>query len=117
MVLTELLQNALQHGFPNAARDDGLLEVAAVRQNDRLVVTVADNGVGLPAGFELDATTSLGLQIVRTLVVSELGGRLRISPRPGGGTEAVLDLPVAHDPDRVDTDRADADPASTEQPK
>ena len=47
MVMTELLQNALQHGFPNAARDDGLLEVAAVRQNDRLVVTVADNGVGL----------------------------------------------------------------------
>jgi two-component sensor histidine kinase len=120
MVMTELLQNALQHGFPNAARDDGLLEVAAVRQNDRLVVTVADNGVGLPAGFELDATTSLGLQIVRTLVVSELGGRLRISPRPGGGTEAVLDLPVAHDPDLDSTDpaspdQADADPASTEQ--
>jgi hypothetical protein len=53
-------------------------------------------------------------------VVSELGGRLRISPRPGGGTEAVLDLPVAHDPDLDSTDpaspdQADADPASTEQ--
>ena len=61
-------------------------------------MTVADTGVGLPEGFELDSTTSLGLQIVRTLVVGELGGRLRITPRPGGGTEAVVDLPVGHEP-------------------
>jgi len=98
MVLTELLQNALQHGFPSAAKDDGLLEVAAARENERLMVTVSDNGVGLPGDFDLDSSTSLGLQIVRTLVISELGGRLRITPRPGGGTEAVVDLPVGHDP-------------------
>jgi two-component system, sensor histidine kinase PdtaS len=112
MVLTELLQNALQHGFPpaakdhaakdhagrdHAAREGGLLEVIAVRDPDRLTVTVADNGAGLPDGFDLDVATSLGLQIVRTLVVSELGGRLRIVPRAGGGTEAVVDLPVGYE--------------------
>jgi len=97
MVLTELLQNALQHGFPPTAMDQGLLEVIVVREPERLTVTVADSGVGLPAGFDLDSATSLGLQIVRTLVVSELGGRLRVRPRPGGGTEAVVDLPVGHD--------------------
>jgi two-component system, sensor histidine kinase PdtaS len=102
MVLTELLQNALQHGFPvpvkgSAAQDGGVLEVIAVREQERLTVTVADNGVGLPDGFDLDSTTSLGLQIVRTLVVSELGGRLRIVPRPGGGTEAVVNLPVGYE--------------------
>jgi two-component sensor histidine kinase len=100
MVLTELLQNAMQHGFPHPAQEDGLLEVAAVREPERLTVIVADSGVGLPADFDLDSTTSLGLQIVRTLVVSELGGRLRISPRPGGGTEAVLVLPVSYESDR-----------------
>ena len=100
MVLTELLQNALQHGFsgPQAAREQGLIEVVVVREPDRLTVTVADTGVGLPEGFELDSATSLGLQIVRTLVVGELGGRLRITPRPGGGTEAVVDLPVGYEP-------------------
>ncbi len=107
MVLTELLQNALQHGFshPQAGRDmdDSLLEVVVVREPERLTVTVADSGVGLPEGFDLDSATSLGLQIVRTLVVGELGGRLRITPRPGGGTEAVVDLPVGPEssgPDR-----------------
>ena len=101
MVLTELLQNALQHGFaqPQAGRDidHSLLEVVVVREPERLTVTVADSGVGLPEGFDLETATSLGLQIVRTLVVGELGGRLRITPRPGGGTEAVVDLPVRHE--------------------
>ena len=97
MVLTELLQNALQHGFPATVKNDGLVEVIAIREQERLTVTVADNGVGLPDGFDLDSATSLGLQIVRTLVVSELGGRLRITPRPGGGTEAVVALPVRYE--------------------
>ena len=135
MVLTELLQNALQHGFPpaakdaaakdfaardSAARDGGMLEVIAVREQERLTVTVADNGVGLPDGFDLDSTTSLGLQIVRTLVVSELGGRLRIVPRPGGGTEAVVDLPVGYEllPGSPSHVRAGAEPdrAALERP-
>jgi two-component sensor histidine kinase len=103
MVLTELLQNALQHGFPHAAHatyaatEQGQLEVIAVREPERLIVTVADSGVGLPDGFDLDSTTSLGLQIVRTLVVGELGGRLRVTPRPCGGTEAIVDLPVGNE--------------------
>ncbi|HEX6523788.1 MAG TPA: sensor histidine kinase [Streptosporangiaceae bacterium] len=109
MVLTELLQNALQHGLGQrnpGQRGPGqwisagpaLLEVTATRDAERLSVTVADNGAGLPEGFDPEATTSLGLQIVRTLVVGELGGRLKIAPRPGGGTEAMVDLPVASEP-------------------
>jgi two-component sensor histidine kinase len=96
LVLTELLQNALQHGmagWPGPAAGGSVL-VSAVRTAVNLTVGVEDNGVGLPAGFSLDSTTSLGLQIVRTLVETELGGQLAIAPRPGGGTKVVVDLPV-----------------------
>jgi two-component sensor histidine kinase len=96
LVLAELLQNALQHGLaqcPDAGLD-GHLEVCVDRSQERLTVIVQDNGVGLPREFDLDSTTSLGLQIVRTLVVSELGGRLEVKPRAGGGTKAVVDLPL-----------------------
>jgi Histidine kinase-, DNA gyrase B-, and HSP90-like ATPase len=55
---------------------------------------VDDNGTGLPPGFSLGTTTSLGLQIVRTLVETELGGRLTITPRPGGGTRVMVVLPA-----------------------
>jgi two-component sensor histidine kinase len=96
LVLTELLQNALQHGlagWPGPASGGSVL-VTATRSATRLAVSVEDNGAGLPDEFSLDATTSLGLQIVRTLVETELGGQLVIAPRPGGGTRVAVDLPV-----------------------
>ncbi len=99
MVLTELLQNALQHGLRQRS---GIIEVTARRGSHRLTVAIADNGVGLPEGFDLDLSSSLGLQIVRTLVVGELGGRLEFLRRPGGGTEVVVDLPVEMPADPVD---------------
>ena len=97
LVLTELLQNALQHGLtrPSSAPLGGTLEVTARRRPQQLTVTVTDNGVGLPDGFNLDSATSLGLQIVRTLVVGELGGHLEIAPRTDGGTRVLVDLPLA----------------------
>ncbi|MFC7101805.1 sensor histidine kinase [Nonomuraea rubra] len=68
MALTELLQNALQHGRPKR------LEVVVEPAHERLNVTVWDDGRGLPGGFDLDSSTSLGLQIVRTLVEGSCPG-------------------------------------------
>jgi len=108
-VLTELLQNALQHGFgsaqrasagwPSSGSDAGMIEVVAERAPELLTVTVTDSGAGLPLGFDLENTTSLGLQIVRTLVEGELGGQISLRPRDGGGTIAVVDLPVRYEPE------------------
>ncbi|MFI6479663.1 histidine kinase N-terminal domain-containing protein [Nonomuraea sp. NPDC050663] len=96
MALTELLQNALQHGRPKR------LEVVVDAQHfehrpdrrERLTVIVRDDGRGLPEDFDLDNSTSLGLQIVRTLVEGELSGKLSIEPRDGGGTEVTLSIPL-----------------------
>jgi two-component sensor histidine kinase len=92
MVLTEILQNAVQHGFHGGA---GLVAVDAQRHEGRLRVTVEDDGRGLPSGFDVEKSTSLGLSIVRTLVESELDGRLTVGAGPGGcGTRVTLDLPL-----------------------
>jgi two-component sensor histidine kinase len=132
MALTELLQNALEHGLTQRF---GTLEVVAHRYGEgetphdpggvsvwgewlvpgadvpraeedeagaeppsgrRLVTVIADDGVGLPADFDVESSNSLGLQIVRTLIVGELGGRLDFRPRPDGGTEVVIDIPLDH---------------------
>ena len=42
------------------------------------IITVTDNGRGLPEDFQLEQTRSLGLQIVRTLVESDLKGKLEL---------------------------------------
>ena len=107
LVLTELLQNAVQHGLsgPGQTALSGRVEISAVRGPGKLTVVVSDNGVGLPADFDPESTSSLGLQIVRTLVLTELNGRLEIAPREGGGTRVLVELPLEiqlAEPDRSD---------------
>ncbi|MBO0847213.1 MAG: histidine kinase N-terminal domain-containing protein [Nocardioides sp.] len=97
MVLTELLQNAVQHGYPHdeaGAAVAGTITMAPERIAGRLRVTVDDDGVGLPEGFDPDTSLNLGLSIVRTLVESELGGMLELRPRPDRGARVVVDVPV-----------------------
>ena len=94
MVLTELVQNAVEHGYPGGPADSGRVQVRVDRTSTRLRVVVADDGRGLPDGFDLDVSPRLGLQIVRTLVEGELRGALAVTPGAGGGASAVLDLPL-----------------------
>ncbi len=94
MVLTEVLQNAVEHGY--GPDEPGRIDLVVTRLVGRLEVTVEDDGRGLPAGFDLDASTNLGLSIVRTLVESELGGRLTVDAAPSGqGARVVVDVPLA----------------------
>jgi two-component sensor histidine kinase len=97
MVLTELLQNAVEHGYPEghlAEGRTGLITVTPERLAGRLRVTVDDDGTGLPEGFDPDTSLNLGLSIVRTLVESELGGLLELRPCPMRGARAVVDVPL-----------------------
>ena len=62
-----------------------------------LTVAVRDDGRGLPEGFDIEKTTSLGLSIVRDLVASQLEGRISMEAIPaaeGGGTRVVITVPV-----------------------
>ena len=96
MVLTELLHNAVEHGF--ADREKGSVLIATERTPGMITVRISDDGKGLPQGFSLEASDSLGLQIVRTLVESEMRGSIRLTRRRGdprsSGTEAVLTVPL-----------------------
>jgi two-component sensor histidine kinase len=92
MVLTEVLQNAVEHGYGDGR--PGTITVRVRRPTGRLQVDVDDDGRGLPEHFDLAGSTSLGLSIVRTLVESELDGTLDIRSRRTGGTRVTLDLPV-----------------------
>ncbi|WP_340540712.1 histidine kinase N-terminal domain-containing protein [Nocardioides sp. GXZ039] len=96
MVLTELLQNAVEHGYEGLGADEtGEIRVAVERRGGRSLVVVDDDGRGLPQGFSLEGSTNLGLSIVRTLVETELGGHLAIGPGSGGGTRVEIDVPQA----------------------
>jgi two-component system, sensor histidine kinase PdtaS len=96
MVLTEVLQNAVEHGYDGAdVTDGGTITVSVRRLVGRLHVDVEDDGRGLPDDFDLESSPSLGLSIVRTLVESELDGQLELgAPRSGRGTRVRIDVPL-----------------------
>ena len=87
VVLTELLQNAVDHGFPEGS-GGGDVNVALSHHDGQLTVRVVDNGRGVDPSFELDTAQGLGLSIVRTLVTTELNGAIEIRP----ATTLELDL-------------------------
>ncbi len=109
VVLAELLQNAVEHAFPDVSEDEvgtpvavqpvGHIQVHLVNDLVGLTLEVIDDGSGLPEGFDIDETQSLGLSIVRDLVRSQLDGiitmRNRSELEPGApGTVVAIELPV-----------------------
>jgi two-component sensor histidine kinase len=107
VTLAELLQNAVEHAFdpepaggPDGSAGDspvGHVDVSLSHTGSELVVAVRDDGRGLPEGFDIEKTTSLGLSIVRDLVASQLEGRISMGEVPaaeGGGTRVVISVPV-----------------------
>ena len=93
MVITELVQNAIEHAFDPTAQE-GSVTIRAERSARWLDVVVHDDGRGLPEGFSLDNSDSRGLQIVRTLVSAELDGTLGMRHAAARGTDVVLRVPI-----------------------
>ena len=86
MIISELVQNAVEHGFPDRA---GTIDVAVERETledgeEQLTVLITDDGVGLPAGFR-PSLAGLGTRIVTSLA-SDLRGRIRWSSNKPHGT-------------------------------
>ncbi|HEY2428405.1 MAG TPA: sensor histidine kinase [Acidimicrobiales bacterium] len=94
VVLTELLTNAAEHAFPPGwdQPEGAHVQVSLHNDGDALSIRVHDNGIGWPAGFDISKTTSLGLSIARSLVVTQLGGTLET--RNDAGAVSELRIPV-----------------------
>jgi two-component system, sensor histidine kinase PdtaS len=88
LVLTEIVANAVEHGIADRS---GKISVLAERSQKVLHIEVVDDGVGLPEG---KVGTGLGTQIVRTLVESELRGKISWTSPIRGGTKVVIDVPL-----------------------
>jgi two-component sensor histidine kinase len=90
LVVTELMHNALEHGLHESGTH---LRIELQRYSNEGLITISDDGVGLPAGFDLATSSNLGLQIVRTLIENELKGELKLESTHQG-THAKLRFPI-----------------------
>ncbi|MCC7105240.1 MAG: histidine kinase N-terminal domain-containing protein [Chloroflexi bacterium] len=89
LVINELLQNAVEHGYRD--RSSGTIAVRLIDSEEGMRVEIVDDGGGLPAEFDLEKS-GLGLRIVRTLVREDLKGQFELRAH-GDGVMAVVSFP------------------------
>ena len=91
LIINELLSNALKHAY--AEEQSGTIRVRMREEPKGMVeLTVSDDGKGLPPGFDIGSTHTLGLRIVGSLVAQLKG---TISAGPGPGASFTVTFPLA----------------------
>lgn len=106
LILNELISNSFEHGFGKGGHITGAVSntkschwndeqvptlcITAKLSAGQITLTVADNGYGLPENFDCNTSKRLGLQIIKNLVMNELGGTFQIKNGETGGTVVTI---------------------------
>jgi len=90
LIINELVSNAGKYAYPNRA--GGSIWVRVQTENDAIAISVRDEGVGLPPGFDPAASKRLGTRLVNALS-KQLGGDLTRQPAPAG-VDFTLHIPL-----------------------
>ena len=81
LIISELVTNSLKYAFPESRT--GRIDISLITENGKYILTVQDNGIGIPQDFAWELARSLGLRLVRMLTRQISGTITRI---PGEGT-------------------------------
>jgi two-component system LytT family sensor kinase len=96
LIVQPLVENAIRHGISRRG-SGGTVTVTAERGANQVEIRVADDGVGLPSGWTLEASLGTGLSVTRERILGlhpDGNSRFFIRPRNGGGTEVEISLPL-----------------------
>ena len=90
LILNELFSNALKYAFPDGRYGTIRVHFARLESGD-LILSVADDGIGLPADFDWENSESVGLRVVRILA-RQIDGIVTLG-RGGAGTCFTMQFP------------------------
>ena len=91
LLVNEVVTNCLKHAFPGGRTGD--VRITLECSEDNCFLTVEDNGIGLPEGFDWKEADSLGLQLVRVLT-NQLGGTVHLDGSRGTRFEISFSVAV-----------------------
>jgi PAS domain S-box-containing protein len=80
LILNELITNILKYAYPDGR--GGIINIEARKEENDITVKVGDNGIGLPEGFSIRKTDTMGLSLVKMLV-DQIRGTLNVESSRG----------------------------------
>ena len=80
IIINELLTNIMKYAFNN--RDTGLIKISLANVANHVTLTIKDNGIGLPDGFDINVPEGFGLKLVKMLS-QQLGGSFSMEKHAG----------------------------------
>jgi PAS domain S-box-containing protein len=92
IIINELVSNSFKHAFKG--KDEGEIQIKLHREGCNsitYVLSILDNGIGIPKDFDIEDLDSLGIQLVNTLV-NQLSGELEMKRE--SGTEFIIRFKV-----------------------
>jgi two-component sensor histidine kinase len=87
LLINEVLTNSYKHAFPN--NKSGIVSVNLVDHDIYCLLTIADDGVGLPSNIDVSETPSMGMELIYILA-EQLDANLKIENK--NGTQFILEL-------------------------
>ncbi len=90
LVINELLSNCVKHAFPKEQKDKRI-RLEFRHDENEILLKVTDNGVGLPADFNMETSDSLGISIIRS-ILDGMGGTLSYTVSDGTCAQARISL-------------------------
>jgi len=89
LIFNELVSNVFKHAFPNDRKGEVLIKLGRDKKGKKSILTIRDNGVGMPGELDLKNPKTLGLQLVKDLV-NQINGDIRIKKKPGTEIEIIF---------------------------
>ncbi|WOF17020.1 PAS domain S-box protein [Methanoplanus sp. FWC-SCC4] len=89
LITNELISNSLKYAFPG--KEEGTISIEVLKTDSMFSYRFRDDGIGMPDGFDIDESQTLGMKIVKTLV-RQLNGEINIQKNLG--TEIIIRFPV-----------------------
>jgi two-component sensor histidine kinase len=82
LIVNELISNSFKHAFPNGM--EGEISMFLHRhQNGTIELKISDNGIGIPKGMDILNNETLGVQLLNSIVESQLGGTINLETQNG----------------------------------
>jgi len=88
LIIHELVANSIKYAFPRKRKSfyENTIKIDLIKETDKYILTVSDNGIGFPKDFDFEKSSAVGLKLVRLWTVQQLKGSFNINLQQKIGT-------------------------------